>query len=181
MARGRIELPTRGFSVLPAVFSIPEHQPTSHSKRYYIGTSAAAVGGRCLGSRCTCLMVRGTTGGQSISSRAGSRGARSFLAQLGHECVSEACDARAHVGEGGGVFRVEGRARLGPQVGEVLDRGRCRRAEIQHVRLLDGRRDWARRVRRRRDCPLEPLLHGLAHLHRHQGSVSWSGISRRRI
>src|SRR5207247_2021136 len=67
MARGRIELPTRGFSVLPAVFSVPEHRPTSDIRCYYIHTSAAALGGRCVGSRRICLMVRGTTGGQSSS------------------------------------------------------------------------------------------------------------------
>jgi hypothetical protein len=43
---GTIELPTRGFSVLPVVFSVPEHRPTSDIRRYYISTSAAALGGR---------------------------------------------------------------------------------------------------------------------------------------
>src|SRR6266851_9671151 len=76
VARGRIELPTRGFSVLPAVFSIPEQQPASDSKRYYIGTSAAAIGGRCAGSWCTCLMVRGTTGGQSARLAGGAQSRR---------------------------------------------------------------------------------------------------------
>jgi hypothetical protein len=65
VARGRIELPTRGFSVPSGVFSVREHRPTSDITRYHISTSAAALGGRCVGSRRICLMVRGTIGGQA--------------------------------------------------------------------------------------------------------------------
>src|SRR6266566_1030342 len=48
-SKRRIELPAGGFSVLPAVFSVPEHRPTADIRHYHISTSAAALGGRCVG------------------------------------------------------------------------------------------------------------------------------------
>ncbi len=87
MARGRIELPTRGFSVVACTAALGRHQPASDTRRYHISTSAADTGGRCAGIVCHRLGLRGTVGGQRLNGagararppravRSGSRAAR---------------------------------------------------------------------------------------------------------
>src|SRR5713101_6109366 len=63
-ARGRIELPTRGFSVRFRTIALGYHRPASDNKRYSASTSAARKGGRCTGVCSCCFVLRGTVGGQ---------------------------------------------------------------------------------------------------------------------
>src|SRR5438046_370811 len=98
-----MDLPTRGFSVLPAVVSVPEHRPIPDIRRYYISTSAAPSGGRRASGRHVCLMVRGTTGGQHgpllprsySSSRPGRQPLRYLPASSSNSSASEGAFALA--------------------------------------------------------------------------------------
>src|ERR1051325_4511545 len=64
VARGRIELPTRGFSVRFFARAPRVHRTVSDTKDYTLSISAGRSGGRGVGA-CSCwLVLRGTVGGQ---------------------------------------------------------------------------------------------------------------------